>query len=111
MTVSGKAESSQEATVYVNELDVFVTVMLLEDSAAVLSLVCYAKKWAAPMNGKVTRCKSAVSEELRIPDVSAKASGDPLRIPGTQALGDWSRKVEQADVRGEQNPGQASGEH
>ena len=37
-TTSGEAESTEEATVYVNDLDVFVTMMLLEDSPAVQSL-------------------------------------------------------------------------
>ena len=31
-TAVGKAESTEEATVYANDLDVFVTMMLLEDS-------------------------------------------------------------------------------
>ena len=47
MTAGGTAESSEEPTVFVNDLDVFVTMMLLEDSPAVL-----AKEWGAPMSGK-----------------------------------------------------------
>ena len=35
----------------------------------------------------------AVSKEVRSPDVSAKASGDRLQIPGAQASGDWSEKT------------------
>ena len=31
-TANGKAESTEEATVYINDLVVFVTMMLLEDS-------------------------------------------------------------------------------
>ena len=38
MTASGKAESTEEATVYADDLNVFVTMMLAEDSLAVLSL-------------------------------------------------------------------------
>ena len=37
-TASGEAEWTAEEEVYVNDLDVFVTVMLLEDSPSVLSL-------------------------------------------------------------------------
>ena len=37
-TTSGKAESAEEATVYVNDYVVFLTMMLLEDSPTVLSL-------------------------------------------------------------------------
>ena len=38
MTVNGKAESTEEAVVHVHDMDVFVTMMLLEDSPAVISL-------------------------------------------------------------------------
>ena len=50
-TVSGKAESTEEATVFVNDLDVFVTMVLLEDALALLSLgllcaeIGYAHEW------------------------------------------------------------------
>ena len=38
MTADGKVESTEEATVNVNSWDVFVTMMVLDDSPAVLSL-------------------------------------------------------------------------
>ena len=38
VTANGEVVTKEEATVYVRELDLFVTVMLLEDSPAVLSL-------------------------------------------------------------------------
>ena len=38
VTANGEAQTKEEATVYVRELDLFVTVMLLEDTLAVLSL-------------------------------------------------------------------------
>ena len=38
MTANGEVQTRGEATVYVKELDLFVTVMLLEDTPAVLSL-------------------------------------------------------------------------
>ena len=37
-TAIGKADSTEEATVYFDDLDVFVTMMVLEDSPAELSL-------------------------------------------------------------------------
>ena len=44
-TANGKAESTEEATVYVNDLNVFVVMMLLKDSPEVLSsgLLCEEK--------------------------------------------------------------------
>ena len=56
-TANGKAESTQEATVYVNDLDAFITMMLLEHLPAVLSLglfgedmdySCHWKKGESP---------------------------------------------------------------
>ena len=38
MTASGEVLTKEEATVYVKEFDIFVTVMLLEDTPAVLAL-------------------------------------------------------------------------
>ena len=38
VTANGEVLTNGEATVYVRELDLFVTVMLLEDAPAVLSL-------------------------------------------------------------------------
>ena len=38
MTANGEVQTRYEATVYVKELDSFVTVMLLEETLAVLSL-------------------------------------------------------------------------
>ena len=63
------------------------------------------------------RCKSenrvlivAGSKELRITDVSAKASGDRLQIPSARAPGDGSREVPQSDGPSQENPSQASGD-
>ena len=38
MTANGEVQTREEATVYVKELDLFVTVMLLEETPAVISL-------------------------------------------------------------------------
>ena len=40
ITVNGDVQTNEEATVYVKELDLFLTVKLLEDTPAVLSLGC-----------------------------------------------------------------------
>ena len=38
MTANGEVQTREDATIYVKELDLFVTVMLLEETPAVLSL-------------------------------------------------------------------------
>ena len=100
-TVSGKAESTEEAKADGNDLNVFVTKMLL---------VYCAKKWRVLLrmekkgdspslikDGHVLRWKSenhvcivAVSGDLRKFDVPLKASGDRLGIPPAEFSGDWS---------------------
>ena len=110
-----------------NDLGVFVTMILLEDSPAVLSLCLLCEEMSYPCEwkrespllinyGQIIRCKSenhlsvvALSEEPRTPDVPSKASGDRLRIPGARSPGDQSRKTVQSDVPSQENPGQASG--
>ena len=51
-TANGKAQSTEEAAVYAIDLDVVVTMMLLEDSAAVLSFGFIVEEMTTPMNGK-----------------------------------------------------------
>ena len=70
MTANREVQTREEATVYVKELDLFVTVMLLEETPAVLSLgkLCedhgYAHHWTSGQkphlirNGKRIDCKN-----------------------------------------------------
>ena len=70
-TGNGEVLTKEEATVYVKELDLFVTVMLLEDTPAVLSLgkLCedhgYNYHWTSGQkphlikNGRKTDCNTA----------------------------------------------------
>ena len=60
VTASGEVLTKEEATVYVNEFDFFVTVKLLEDTRAVLSLVklCedhgYSYEWTSGQKPQLT---------------------------------------------------------
>ena len=60
---------------YVDDLDVFVTVMLLEESLAVLSLCLVYEKWATPMNGK-GRVSTVEKRRRSDAPVAAKAAKD-----------------------------------
>ena len=61
MTANGEARTNKEATVYVKQLDLFVTVVLLEETLAVLSLVklCedhgYTYHWTSGQTAHLTR--------------------------------------------------------
>ena len=69
MTANGEVQTREEATVYVKQLDLFVKIMLLEETPAVLSLVklCedqgFSYHWISGQNphlirsGKRTDCK------------------------------------------------------
>ena len=60
MTANGEVQTRDEATVYVNELDLFVTVMLLEETPAVLSLgkLCedheYTYRWTSGQKNHIS---------------------------------------------------------
>ena len=61
MTANGKVQTREEATVYVKELDLCVTVMLLEETPAVLSLgkLCddhgYTHNWTSSQKPLLTK--------------------------------------------------------
>ena len=51
MTANGEVQTREEATVYVEELDLFVKVMFLEETPAVLSLGKLCKDHGKPTTG------------------------------------------------------------
>ena len=61
MTANGEVQTSEEATVHVKELDLFVTVMLFEETPAVLSLgkLCedhgYTYHWTSGQKSHLTK--------------------------------------------------------
>ena len=89
MTANGEVQTREEATVYVKELDLFVTVMLLEETAAVLSLgkLCedhgYTYHWTSGQkphlteNGKRIDCNITNYVPFVVPDLSTSSSTTP----------------------------------
>ena len=67
LTANGEVQTSEEATVYVKELDLFVTVMLLEEYPAVLSLgkLCedhgYTYHWTSGQKTRLTKKGKRIS--------------------------------------------------
>ena len=51
MTANGEGQTNEEATVYVNDLDLFVTVQIFEDTPAVLTLgkLCEDPRYFIPL--------------------------------------------------------------
>ena len=86
VTANGEVLTKEEATVYVKELDLFVTVKLLEDTPAVLSLgkLCedhgYSYHWTSGQkpqlikNGRKTNCKTENCVPIVVPGLSTSSS-------------------------------------
>ena len=91
VTANGEVPTKEEATVYVRELDLFVTVMLLEDTPAVLSLrkLCedhgknhhwtIGQKPQLIINGRRIQCNTAnfVPIVVRVLSTSSSKSSSP----------------------------------
>ena len=88
MTANGEVQTREEATVYVKELDLFVTVMLLEETPAVLSLgkLCedhgYGYHWTSghkphlTKNGKIIQLMAIYQNDMPfvVPGLSTSSS-------------------------------------
>ena len=80
ITASGDVQTHEEATVYVNELDIFLTMKVLEDTPAVLSLgkLCdehgYSNEW---INGQKPHL---IENEIRI--ICNTENFVPIVVPG-----------------------------
>ena len=89
MTATGEVQTREEGTVYVTELDLFVTVMLLEDTPAVLSLgkLCedhgYTYHWTSGQklhhskNGMRIDCNLSNYVPLVVPGLYRSSSTTP----------------------------------
>ena len=53
ITANGKVQTHEEATVYVKELDIFLTMKVLEDTPAVFSFGSFAMKTGILVNGSM----------------------------------------------------------
>ena len=86
VTANGEVQTKEEATVYVKELDLIVTVMLLEGTLAFLSLgkFCedhgYSYHWTSGQkpqlikNGRRTECNTANHVPFVVPGLSTSSS-------------------------------------
>ena len=103
-TANGEVQTREEATVYVKELDLFVTIMLLEETPAVPSLgnlcedhgytyhLTSGQKPHLTKNGKITNCTISNCVPFVVPGLSTSLSTTPTllnhlhhRIPGEES--------------------------
>ena len=77
VTANGEVQTNEEAQAYVHDLDLFVTVQILDDTLAVLSLGklceehCYSYEWACGQNPhpapvRVPHCSRTNQEHLQV---------------------------------------------
>ena len=95
MTSNGEVQTREEATVHVKELELFVTVMLLEETTAVLSLgkLCEdhgfsyhctsGQKPHLTKNGKRVDCNFSNYVPFVVPGISSYV---PFGVPGCEFL-------------------------
>ena len=100
MTANGEVQTRDEATVYVKELDLFVPVMLLEETPAVLSLgkFCedhgYTNHWTSGQkphlirNGKRIDCNIANYVPFVVPGLSTSSFTTPTPTSSSSSLQD-----------------------
>ena len=93
MTVNGEVQTREEATVYVKDLDLFVMIMLLEETPALLSLDqhCqddgYTYHWTSGQkphltkNGKRVACNISDYVPFVVPGLSTSSLTTPTLIP------------------------------
>ena len=100
MTANGEVQTRQEATVYVKELDLFVTVMLREETPAFLSLgkLCkdhgYTYYWTSCQkphrirNGKNIHCNKSNYVPFMVPGLSTSSFTTPTHTCSTSSSQD-----------------------
>ena len=102
LTANGEVQTKEGATVYVKELDLFVTAQILEDSSAVLSLgkLCedhgYSYHWTSGQkpqlikNGRRINCNTANYVPFVFPGLSTSSSSSATPTSPTSAVQETS---------------------
>ena len=100
MTANGEVQTREEATVYVKQLDVFVKVMLLEETPAMLSLgkLCEGHgdtyHWTSGQKPHLIRNGKRIGGDISnyvpcvVPGLSANSSTSPSRTSSTSSSQD-----------------------
>ena len=120
MTANGEVQTREETTVYVKQLDLFVTVMLLQETPAVLSFgkLCeehgytyFLKSGQNPhliKNGKRIDCKRSNYVPFVVPGISASCSSttpSSASSPSSSQESTLANKDSVSENRGVETPG------
>ena len=122
MTANGEVQTRKDATVYVKELDLFVTVMLVEETPAVLSLgkLCedhgYTNHWTTGQkpdltkHGKRITCKKANCVPFVVPGLSTtsytpSSPGSSTSSSQDSVIGTENPVTERSEMMSEESRG------
>ena len=109
LTANGEVHTNEEAQVYVHDLNLFVTVQLLDETPAVLSLgkLCedhgYSFEWVSgqkpwlTQEGKTIMCKTDNFVPLVVPGLSTSSGGNSSSTSTLQDLSSTSPAQERSD--------------
>ena len=106
ITVNGKVQTHEEATVYVKELDIFLTLKVLKNTPAVLSLgkLCdengYSYEW---INGQKPHL---IKNGIRIPCITENFV--PIVVPGLSSSSSGSSSTSKTPSRQESHSSSSS---
>ena len=109
VAANGEVQTNVEATVYVKELDLFVTVMLLEDTRAVLSLgtLCddhgYSVEWTSGQSPHLI-------SKWQTDTVQHEKNYVPIVVPGLSTGSSQHPRLHPATIRSESSSGPVQGD-
>ena len=109
LTANGEVHTNEEAQVYVHDLNLFVTVQLLKETPAVLSLgkLCedhgYSYEWVSGQKprltkeGKTITCKTDNFVHFVVPGLSTSSGSNSSSTSALQDLSSTSPAQERSD--------------
>ena len=114
MTANGEVQTREQATIHVKQLDLFITVTLLEETPAVLSLgkLCedhgHTYHWTSGQkphlirNGKRIDCNISYYVPFVVPGLSTRSSTTPTRTSSSSSSKDSVFDVNRSGSTGEE---------
>ena len=83
-TANGEVQTHEEATVYVKELDIFLTMKVLDDTPAVLSIGMLCDETGTPTNGSMVKNHISLKTEFGL--FVTRRTSFPLRFHAFQRV-------------------------
>ena len=103
ITANGEVQTHEEAIVYVKELDIFLTMQVLENTPAVLSLGSFSMKTGTPTNGSMVKNHISLKTEFGYTENFV-----PFVVPGLSSSSSGSSSTSQTPSRQESHSSSSS---